>query len=172
MKFPYNRVLIVGCGGAGKSTLARKMGELFDLPVVHLDKLFWLPNWVQIENSEFDKRLIESLNKPKWIVYGNYMRTIDMRLCYADLSVMLDMPQNVCIENVYKRYEQYKGRTRPDITEGCSEQIDDEFKQWILNYRSDHRDDMINTLRQSGKPYKVFQSYDAVDEWLDQFDRT
>ena len=39
------RIIIIGCGGAGKSTLARKLGEVLDLPVVHLDQLFWKPNW-------------------------------------------------------------------------------------------------------------------------------
>ena len=40
MDFPYHKVLIVGCGGAGKSTLARAMGERFGLPIVHLDRLW------------------------------------------------------------------------------------------------------------------------------------
>ncbi len=47
MKFNYKKILIIGCGGSGKSTLARQMGEKFALPVVHLDKIYWLPNWVK-----------------------------------------------------------------------------------------------------------------------------
>ncbi len=53
--FPYNRVIIVGNSGSGKSTLAREMGERFGLPVVHLDKLFWLPNWIERSAADIDK---------------------------------------------------------------------------------------------------------------------
>lgn len=37
------RILILGCGGAGKSTLARRLGAATGLPVVHLDGLYWQP---------------------------------------------------------------------------------------------------------------------------------
>ena len=53
--FPYNRVIIVGNSGSGKSTLAREMGERLGLPVVHLDKLFWLPNWIESSAADVDK---------------------------------------------------------------------------------------------------------------------
>ena len=50
------RVMIIGCGGAGKSTLARKLGEKTGLPVVHLDQIWWAPgNWQHIEKPEFDE---------------------------------------------------------------------------------------------------------------------
>ena len=55
------RIVIIGCGGAGKSTLARQLGEKLDIPVVHLDKLFWRPGWVQVSKEEFDKLHREAL---------------------------------------------------------------------------------------------------------------
>lgn len=58
-KFPYRRVPIVRCDGAGKSTLAVKMGELFSLPVVHLDKL-WLKTRTE---PQFDELLSAELQK-------------------------------------------------------------------------------------------------------------
>lgn len=61
--FPYRKVLIVGCGGAGKSTLSVEMGKRFGLPIVHLDKLWWLPNWQNRSEHEFDERLLDELQK-------------------------------------------------------------------------------------------------------------
>ena len=70
------RIIIIGCGGAGKSTLARKLGEVLDLPVVHLDKLFWKPGWVETSREEFDALLAMELAKDKWIMDGNFNRTM------------------------------------------------------------------------------------------------
>ena len=92
MRFPYRKILIVGCGGAGKSTFARAMGERFVLPVVHLDKLWWLPGWVQREREEFDALLQTELDKPQWVIDGNFFRTFERRLQACDAVVFLDLP--------------------------------------------------------------------------------
>ena len=79
MEFNYKRILIIGCGGAGKSTLARQLGKKLNLPVVHLDKIWWLPNWQNRTKEEFDILLKEELTKPCWIIDGNYQRTFEQR---------------------------------------------------------------------------------------------
>ena len=72
MQFPYQKVLVLGCGGAGKSTFAVSMGARFSLPVVHLDRLWWLPGWVERSREEFDGMLAAELAKPAWVMDGNY----------------------------------------------------------------------------------------------------
>ncbi len=47
------RVMVVGPSGVGKSTLARGLGKVLNLPVVHLDKLYWRPGWVEPPEEEF-----------------------------------------------------------------------------------------------------------------------
>ena len=74
------RVLILGCGGAGKSTLARTLGERTGLPVVHLDQGWWLPGWRNPPEEVFDRWLEEQLEKESWIMDGNYLRTLELRL--------------------------------------------------------------------------------------------
>ena len=71
------RILIIGCGGAGKSTLARQLGEKTGLPVVHLDKLYWRPGWQHVTREEFDKLLDEVLAQGAWIMDGNFNNTIE-----------------------------------------------------------------------------------------------
>ena len=134
MIFSYQRVLVLGNGGAGKSTFARRMGERFSLPVVHLDKLWWLPGWQNRSREQFDALLAEELSKPAWVMDGNYERTLPVRLAAADAAVFLDIPARTCLEEAYARVEAYAGRTRPDMTEGCPERMDEEFEGWILSY--------------------------------------
>ena len=95
-----NRVMVIGCGGAGKSTLARKLGEKTGRPVVHLDQIWWAPgNWQHLEKPEFDERLLAELEKPRWIVDGNFNRTIELRLERCDTVIYLDYPRLVCLKN-------------------------------------------------------------------------
>ena len=167
--FPYHRVLIVGCGGAGKSTLAVEMGKRFGLAIVHLDKLWWLPNWQNRAEQEFDKMLLGELTKNDWIIEGNYFRTFKTRLEYADFCIFLDYDTELCVQSVYERAEKYKGVTRPDMTEGCTEQIDDEFKNWITSFKENVRPSMLSELEKGSTPYIIFETRDETSNWLDDF---
>lgn len=171
MQFPYRKILVVGCGGAGKSTFALEMGKRFGLPVVHLDRLWWLPDWVERDREEFDGMLKEELGKPSWVIDGNYRRTLPLRLSYCDAVVFLDIPAEECLKNAYARAEMYRGRTRPDMTEGCIEEVHDDFKQWIERFNTDVRGELLRDLEGSGKPYFVFGSRESAYAWLDGFQR-
>lgn len=170
MIFSYQRVLVLGNGGAGKSTFARRMGERFSLPVVHLDKLWWLPGWQNRSREQFDALLAEELSKTAWVMDGNYERTLPVRLAAADAAVFLDIPARTCLEGAYARVEAYAGRTRPDMTEGCPERMDEEFEGWILSYEREVRPRILTALGESGKPCFVFGSRAAADGWLSGFE--
>ena len=121
------RIIIIGCGGAGKSTLARKLGEVLDLPVVHLDKLFWKPGWVETSHEEFDALLAQELAKDHWIMDGNFNRTMPERMKRCDTIIYLDFSRFACLMGVLKRVITTYGKVRPDMGEGCPERIDLEF---------------------------------------------
>lgn len=163
----YRKILIVGCGGAGKSTLAVALGKKLALPVVHLDKLWWKPKWQSRTESEFDALLLSELEKPSWIIEGNFARTFARRLEHAELCIFLDYPTELCINSVYERAEKYRGTTRPDMTEGCTEQVDPVFEEWIRSFDIDVKPKMLETMSASGVPYKIFSSREQTAEWLD-----
>ena len=134
------RVMIIGCGGAGKSTLARKLGEKTGLPVVHLDKIFWRPGWVSISQEEYDILHRAALAKDRWIMDGNFDRTIPERLTRCDTVIYLDFPRITCLMGVLKRILTTYGMVRPDMGEGCPERFDWEFLCWVWNFNKNKRE--------------------------------
>ena len=143
------RIILVGCGGAGKSTLARAMGERTGIPVVHLDQIFWRENWQSIPREEFDQLLQVELEKPRWIIDGDYGRTLPLRLKYCDTAIFLDYPRWQCVLGVLKRILTSHGRTRPDMAQGCKERFDWEFLTWVWNWRKNKRQGILDAFAQA-----------------------
>lgn len=162
------RVIIIGCGGAGKSTLARKLGEKTGLPVVHLDQIWWAPgNWQHLEREEFDRRLLAETEKPRWILDGNFNRTLEMRLDKCDTVLYLDYPRLVCLKNWIGRVIQNWGHARADMAEGCAEWFDPEMARWIWRFNKDNRKRYHELLRNlDGVQVHIFHSRRAVNKYL------
>lgn len=129
------KIAIIGYSGAGKSTLARRLGELYGIPVLHLDTVHFLPNWEERERSEKQKIVSDFMNdNESWVIDGNYSKLFSAeRLEQADMIVMLLFNRFNCLWRAIKRYREFKGRTRPDMSDGCAEKIDLEFVWWILH---------------------------------------
>ena len=140
------RILIIGCSGAGKSTLARKLGDITGIPVVHLDSLFWKPGWVESTREEIDEKIRLALAEDRWILDGNYSRTLPMRLERCDSVIFLDYPRWLCLWGVVKRVAKSYGKVRPDMPEGCHERIDWEIRQWVWNFHKNVRPKLITAL--------------------------
>jgi adenylate kinase family enzyme len=133
------RVIIIGCGGAGKSTLAQQLGQKTGLPVVHLDKLFWKPGWQTRPKDEFDLIVAEELAKDRWIMDGNFNRTLPLRIQHCDTVIYLDFSRIACLMGVLKRVSTTYGKVRPDMGEGCPERMSLEFLKWVWNYNKNMR---------------------------------
>ncbi|MGX7419562.1 DNA topology modulation protein [Carnobacterium gallinarum] len=140
------KIVIVGSSGSGKSTLARQLSEKLEVPVYHLDQLFWTENWQpgsQEELFEKQKQIFES--QPQWIVDGNYTDSFDLRFSYADTIVFLDLPRYIYFPRIFKRYFQYFKKVRPDMAAGCEEKMDFEFIQFVWTFKK-RRPELINKL--------------------------
>lgn len=141
------RIIVIGCGGAGKSTFSRNLSDKLNIPVYHLDKIFWNRGWIQTPQEEFDIKLKSLVNKDKWIIDGNYIRTLDMRAERADTIIFINMSTYLCLYRTIKRRIMYNGKSRPDMAEGCPEGVDFEFFKWILNYNKKIRPEILEKLK-------------------------
>ena len=167
------RIIIIGCGGAGKSTLARKLGEVLDLPVVHLDKLFWKPGWVETSHEEFDALLAQELAKDQWIMDGNFNRTMPERMKRCDTIIYLDFSRCACLLGVLKRVITTYGKVRPDMGEGCPERIDLEFLKWVWNFNKNKRESYYKLLNEAENVETiVLKNRRAVKKFLKTLNQT
>src|SRR5215470_7625258 len=101
------KILVIGSGGAGKSTLAKRLGARLNLEVIHLDKVYWKPGWVEPPKAEWQNRVQELLNREAWIMDGNFSDTLVMRMAACDTVIFLDLARLICLWRVLKRVALY-----------------------------------------------------------------
>ena len=164
------RIVILGNAGSGKSTLARDLGRRLNLSVVHLDRLFWEPNWVEADNEVFRARVRQAIASDRWVCEGNYARrTFDLRLPRADLIIWLDIPRTTCLRRVLMR--SLLDRPRADKPAGCKEKLDREFLNFLSfcwNYNRVSRPGIEAARMNIGPQIPVIHLRNAqeVDEFL------
>ncbi|MDB8794576.1 DNA topology modulation protein [Romboutsia sp. 1001216sp1] len=127
------KIAIIGYSGSGKSTLARKLAKYYKAPVLFLDTVNFLPNWIERDRDEGRLIVCDFMKNDSWIIDGNYSDFFQKeRLEQADKIIFLKFPRRICIYRALKRYFRYKNTTREDMAKGCIEKIDLEFIWWIL----------------------------------------
>lgn len=169
------KIAVMGYSGSGKSTLSARLGELYKVPVLHLDTVHFLPNWAERGDDEKRKIVKEFLNENEsWIIDGNYTKLFyNERTKQADMIVILLFGRFACLWRVIKRYRKYKGGTRPDVGEGCSEKLDGKFIWWVLrDGRTKPKKAMFNDV--CGKyPDKtvVLKNQRQLDEFIQSLEK-
>lgn len=158
------KILIIGCPGAGKSTFGRALAAKTGLPLYYLDMIWHKPDRTNVSREEFDLRLAEIMGKDEWIIDGNYKRTLPMRLKEADTVFFLDYPIEVCMQGAMTRL----GKPRPDVPwDGSNDlELDEEFRQWILDYPEVQLPVMRELLKSYAGSLFIFHSREEADLFL------
>ncbi len=141
------RILIIGSPGSGKTTLAKALSQQLHLPLIHLDRLYWQENWQVTPREKFDALLSQELNRPEWIIDGNYNRTLPLRLQYCDTVIFLDFPRMTCLFGVLKRTMTHYGKTRSDLGDNCPERFHLDFLQYVWNFNRTFRRSNLELIR-------------------------
>lgn len=157
-----NRVIVIGCPGSGKSVFSRALSLKTGIPLFHLDNLYWNSDKTTVDKAVFLQRLSDAMKGEQWIIDGNYLSTMEMRLQACDGVFFLDYPLSVCLEGVRSRV----GRPRPDMP-WIEEGEDQEFIQFIENYASDSRPKVLALLEENrDKEIHIFKSRPEAESYL------
>lgn len=167
------KALVIGCPGSGKSTFSSTLGKKSDIPVIHLDLFYWKPGWISCSTQEFDEILRNLLHQETYIMDGNYSRTIDYRISFADTVYFFDFSRFLCLYRVIKRRILNHGKTGEYMGKDCRERIDYEFIKSVWNFRKRQRMQIINILDKykQSKNIVIFRKPKDVTDYMKSFER-
>ena len=157
------RILVIGCPGAGKTYFSKKLKEITNIPVVHMDNLYWHEDKTSISKEELENKLLPYLKQDTWIIDGNYHDTLKQRLKYATDVFFLKMPREQCIEGILERIDQ----PRDDIPWIETKKDAVELIEWTIDYEKRTREAEENLLKQYKKVnVHILHSREEVNSYL------
>ena len=156
------KVLVIGCPGSGKSTFSRALNKITGIPLFYLDMIWHKPDKTTCSREVFDQRLGEILRGERWIIDGNYARTLPLRLADCDTVFWLDYPLETCIEGIRAR----KGKPRADMP-WIEMEEDEEFMEFVRNFPLSGRREIQRLLKEYPEKYiVVFHSREESEAFL------
>lgn len=165
----YNRISIVGGSGSGKSTLCNILSKELNLPAIHLDAINFNENWVEINKEKRDKIISNKSSEDKWIIDGNYNKTLKERFKKADLIIWLDYSTFMQLKGVFKRYFKTRNKERTEIP-GCKERLNFRFIKYVATYNRKKRHVIVDNLKEISKEkVLIFKKQKDLNKWLIEF---
>lgn len=107
--------MIVGGPGSGKSTVGLALGRALGLPVHHLDRIHWGPQWATLSDADRQAAVTRVLALPAYVLEGGSPKTYAARLADCDTLIWLDLNPALRLWRVLARVRRNRGKSRPDL---------------------------------------------------------
>jgi adenylate kinase family enzyme len=128
-----NRVVVIGNGGSGKTTAARRLAAIIDAPVTHLDAVYYDSNWRTLSSEDFAGAQRAIVATKRWVIDGNFASTLPIRLAAADMVIFLDLHPLACLWGICQRRWKYGGGQHTAV--GIYDRVTWQFIVYVVNYR-------------------------------------
>ena len=144
-----SRIMIIGSCGSGKSTLSIELCQILNLPLIHLDKEYWKPGWIETPKDEWNEKVNNFVLNEDWIIDGNYNDTLDIRFKRANTVIFLDYSRYICLYGIIKRALLSFGKNRIDMGVGCKEKVPDlQFIKFVWEFPKKSKPKIYNKLNE------------------------
>lgn len=157
------KVIIIGCPGSGKSTFGRLLNKITNIPLHHLDMMYWNEDKTTVGKDVFVERLKTVMATPSWIIDGNYGATMEMRIRECDTVFFLDYEAEICLSGIEER----KGKARSDMP-WVEEGTDEEFISFVKNYNKESKPKVMELLsKYSTKNIIILKTREEAEKYLE-----
>lgn len=158
------KVIVIGSPGAGKSVFSQKLKKITNLPLYHLDMLYHKKDGTHISKEELEEKLKSIFKEEKWIIDGNYQRTLELRLKECDTVFLLDFPLKDCLSGAESRV----GLKREDLP-WIEENFDEEFRQAIMDFPEKKLPQIYELIEKykMNKKIIIFKTREEADNYLE-----
>ncbi|MCM1260856.1 MAG: hypothetical protein NC182_06995 [Prevotella sp.] len=168
----YKRILILGSIGSGKTTLANSIQKKKEITVYHLDKEYWLPNWTRPEHQIWEEKIARFVSEDNWVIEGNYIETLPLRLERADLVIMLDIPTRICIRGVFWRTLKGQFLKRKDLGIGCKDAFNRSYQElvkWARSFKTIYYPALMQVISQYPRvDVKIFKTRSSAKQFIER----
>lgn len=159
------KIVVIGCPGSGKSTFSRELHKLTQIPLFHLDMMYWNDDKTIVDKNVFLERLSNALESDAWIIDGNYISTMECRIDACDTVIFLDYSVDVCLNGIRSRI----GKPRSDMPWTEIEE-DAKLVEFVKNYNSQTKPKVLELLNKyHNKNIIIFEDRHKADEFLDNY---
>jgi adenylate kinase family enzyme len=167
------RINVIGTSCSGKSTFAKRLGKMLNLPYVELDHFNFEADWVEVKPEVFREKVLEAVKAEGWIVDGNYSIARDMIWPIADTIIWLDYPLRTVLWRSIKRTIRRSVKGEP-----CCNGNRESFRRalsresiilWVLTTHASRRKrfmEVLPKLASPGREIVVLRSPEAAQCWL------
>lgn len=165
MNADLKKLIIIGNSGSGKTFLAQKITSVLNLPVIHLDKLFWESKSCSQKRPKdiVHQEIVEIVKQPKWILEGVFGDLANLGASKADILIFLNKDWSECKQALMHRGPQ-----------SATEENFKELMNWAELYWErktmssfDGHKKIFNQF--NGTKFE-FTSRKQVEEWLSKLD--
>ena len=145
------KIYIIGCSGTGKTYLAKKLSNKYNISHYDLDNIYWdnsLQKYgIKTEIEKRDKLLQDILEEDSWIIEGIYYKWLEQSFKDADIIYVLDLQKYIYKFRIIKRFIKRKLRLEAGKKETLKSLLN--LLKWTDKFQNENMKEII----------KIFEKY-------------
>ncbi len=159
------RAMVFGDTASGKSTFAEGLGEVFDIPVIHLDKLM---EQVGRDNREdINAHIHQEADKEEWVIDGNaFTKDPEYRIERADIVFAFDFTRFATILSHLARHRRIQSDKEQRLGSNSTELNLPYFIPYIFKVFPPRKKAVIEKATSMDKDIVIFNRKQQASEYL------